>query len=428
MMSNKNSNNNNNSKDDVCWGIVGLGDVCTVKAGPAFVKCDGSRLVAVMRRTPGAAEKWIRENDSLFANDGITTTNNNCRPYDDLDAFLKDPEMTAVYIATPPESHLEVARKVAEAGKVAYVEKPVGRCAAETKAIIDAFQKHNVPIYTAYTSRAYARTQTLMNLLQEGVIGNQVTSISYKLNGSNLVRGLGPTNTTTTEATTALLPWRVDAKHSGGGLIMDVGCHLLDRLDYLFGPLVNVTGKATSSSKHHHKESNTNTEQKQQQQQQQLVEDYVEMQAVVGSSTSSSSGVAAIDSVGAKVDCVWDFSAKEEEAPVDELVITGNGMAMIKMAGMSPSLPIFVVNSTTGEVVKEITSFDIPQHAAQPLIQTIVDELRNKEGDGVKLAPSRADNALRTSIVLDTILSSYYGGRETGYWDRPNTWPGQNNH
>ena len=55
----------------------------------------------------------------------------------------------------------------------------------------------------------------------------------------------------------------MDAKHSSGGLIMDVGFHLVDRLDYLFGPLVNVTGKATSSSNHHHRGTtdNTNTEQ-----------------------------------------------------------------------------------------------------------------------------------------------------------------------
>ena len=48
--------------DAVGWGIVGLGDVCAVKAGPAFVKAEGSALVAVMRRTPGAAEVWAKRN------------------------------------------------------------------------------------------------------------------------------------------------------------------------------------------------------------------------------------------------------------------------------------------------------------------------------------------------------------------------------
>ena len=64
--------------DAVGWGIVGLGDVCAVKAGPAFVKAEGSALVAVMRRTPGAAEVWAKRN----------VPGGNCRGYSDLDAFL----------------------------------------------------------------------------------------------------------------------------------------------------------------------------------------------------------------------------------------------------------------------------------------------------------------------------------------------------
>ena len=44
------------------WGIIGLGDVCTIKSGPAFYKSHGSKLIAVMRRTPGVAQKWVDEN------------------------------------------------------------------------------------------------------------------------------------------------------------------------------------------------------------------------------------------------------------------------------------------------------------------------------------------------------------------------------
>jgi hypothetical protein len=117
------------SKAEVGWGIVGLGDVCAVKAGPAFVKAKGSQLVAVMRRTPGKAQEWAAAN----------VPGGRCKGYSDLDAFLADPEINAVYIATPPGSHLEVARKVAASGKPAYIEKPVGRCYAETRLIAQAF-------------------------------------------------------------------------------------------------------------------------------------------------------------------------------------------------------------------------------------------------------------------------------------------------
>jgi len=71
-----------------------------VKAGPAFVKAEGSRLVAVMRRTPGAAEEWARQK----------VPGGGCTGYDNLDAFLSDSLLGAVYIATPPGSHLEVTR------------------------------------------------------------------------------------------------------------------------------------------------------------------------------------------------------------------------------------------------------------------------------------------------------------------------------
>ena len=59
--------NNNNM---IHWAIIGLGDVCTIKSGPAFYKCHGSTLSAVMRRTPNAAKQWITNN----------TPNNNFMP------------------------------------------------------------------------------------------------------------------------------------------------------------------------------------------------------------------------------------------------------------------------------------------------------------------------------------------------------------
>ena len=375
-------------KDDkeIGWGIVGLGDVCAVKAGPAFVKCDGSRLVAVMRRTPGAAAQWMKDHASFVPTD--------CRPYDDLDQFLNDPELDAVYIATPPESHVQVAEKVAQAGKIAYIEKPVGRCAAETQAIINAFQtKNNLPLFTAYTSRAFDRTKLIQQLLKDGVIGDKVTHISYKLTGSSVVRGL--------EDTSSSLPWRMDAAKSGGGLIMDVGCHLLDRLDYLFGPLIHVHGEAITKSKSS------------------KVEDYVNIHASIGSKVTTLYDDPIIKSEGASVNCTWDF-ASEEDDPVDELRIIGSNGKSLQMAGQSPSAPIYVMDANNDTIEQEITSFHVPNHTTQPLLQMIVNELRGKEGK----SPSRTDNALRTSQVLDTALSSFYGNRDIGFWDHPETWPG----
>lgn len=208
------------------WGIVGLGDVCVVKSGPAFYKCNGSELVAVMRRTPGKAQEFASN-----------VPGGGCTGYEDIDEFLLHPGLDAVYVSTRPGTHVEICEKVARAGKACYVEKPVGRCAEETEQIAKVFKDAKLPLYTAYISRAYERTQCIRKLLAEGAIGKDVTSVSYKLIGSGGARDMDGD-----------LPWRLDAKQSGGGLIMDVGCHVLDRIDYLCGPLVNVEGKAMNKN------------------------------------------------------------------------------------------------------------------------------------------------------------------------------------
>lgn len=84
------------------------------------------------------------------------------------------------------------------------------------------------------------------------------------------------------------------------------------------------------------------------------------------------------------------------------------------MAAVGP----IAVRDGMGEIVRTL-DFTAPVHAAQPLIQSATDELR-----GCGTCPSRADNALRTSAVLDAALRSYYGGRDDEFWMRPETWPG----
>ncbi|HZP83800.1 MAG TPA: Gfo/Idh/MocA family oxidoreductase, partial [Chthonomonadaceae bacterium] len=90
------------------WGIIGCGNVTEVKSGPGFQQAEGSRLVAVMRRSGALAEDYARRH-------GVP------RWYDQADALIHDPEVDAVSIATPPGSHLEYALKVCAAGKPAYV-------------------------------------------------------------------------------------------------------------------------------------------------------------------------------------------------------------------------------------------------------------------------------------------------------------------
>lgn len=362
----------------VRWGIVGLGDVCRKKSGPPFYKCSNSELVAACRRTPGAAAAFAR-----------TVPGGTCTGYDDLDAFLSHPGLDAVYVATPPGSHLEVARRVAAAGKHAYVEKPVGRCGRETREIAGLFAEAGATLYTAYISRAYERTAAVRSLLESGAIG-PVKSVKYTLRGGlGGIRGLDDDGKVD-------LPWRLVAEQAGGGLIMDVGCHVIDRIDYLCGPLVNVSGAA--------KKYNSPS---------QDVEDYVQLRAEIGNCDWG-----AVESAGATVECTWDFGWTG--GSVDEFVITGT-KGSISMVGMSPYLPI-TLKGNDGEILKELT-FEAPEHTAQSMIQLVTDDILNSSRNSGNVV-SLADNAIRTSLVLDTILDKYYGGRSEEFWKRIDSWPG----
>ena len=112
MTSSLSSKQKNNSSEvegsTISWGIVGLGDVTQIKSGPPFWKCDGSELVAVMRRTPGKAKEFAAKVPKSRNNN-----NQDCVGYDNLDEFLSHPGLEAVYVATRPGTHAEIARKVA---------------------------------------------------------------------------------------------------------------------------------------------------------------------------------------------------------------------------------------------------------------------------------------------------------------------------
>ena len=70
----------------------------------------------------------------------------------------------------------------------------------------------------------------------------------------------------------------------------------------------------------------------------------------------------------------------------------------------------------------QLLDFPYPPHVAQPLIQTVVDDLL-----GFGSCPSTGESARRTSQVMDQALAQYYGGRGDAFWERPDTWPGLRN-
>src|SRR6218665_554159 len=97
-----------NTHNTIRWGIIGVGDVCELKSGPGFYKAPNSQLAAVMRRNGEKAKDFAtRHHVDLW--------------YDDADALLANPNINAIYIATPPAQHKDYAIAALNAGKNVYI-------------------------------------------------------------------------------------------------------------------------------------------------------------------------------------------------------------------------------------------------------------------------------------------------------------------
>ncbi len=142
----------------ISWGMIGCGDVCERKSGPALKGVVGSRLVAVMRRTTELAEDFARRHCVS-------------RAYDKLEDVLNDPEVEAVYVATPNNTHLEPVLAAANAGKHVLVEKPMARSSAACRRMIDACRDSGVALAVAYYRRCYPTIMRTKRIIDSGEIG-----------------------------------------------------------------------------------------------------------------------------------------------------------------------------------------------------------------------------------------------------------------
>jgi predicted dehydrogenase len=340
---------------EVRWGVLGCGAVTEMKSGPALQRVEGSRPVAVMRRTGDLAADYARRH-------GVP------RWYDDADRLVADPEVNAVYIATPPGSHLKYALLACAHGKPVYVEKPMARNHAECMRMIAAFEAASVPLFVAYYRRALPRFLKARELVADGALG-RITGVEYRFSGPyhlDLAAG-------------APLPWRLRAEESGGGIFLDLGCHALDMLDFLLGPLESVRGAAANVASSHD------------------VEDNVVMCFRVAS--------------GALGTARWNFAAARR---TDEIRIEGQ-QGELRMAAFGEG-PIELGRASGSEQF----AMSNPRHIEEPMIATVVGELR-----GTGTCESTGVSAARTQAVMDAALDAYYGGRDRPFWEDAARWPGR---
>jgi len=364
--------------ETIRWGIIGCGNVCEVKSGPAFAKAEGSALSVVMRRDGDKARDFAERH-------GVP------RWTDDARSVIEGDDVDAVYIATPVDTHASYALAVAEAGKPCYVEKPMARNHAECQRMVEAFEEAGVPLFVAYYRRALPRFVEAKRLIDAGHLG-RVVGVSLRC-----------TEPRHRQAARDPLPWRLVAGQSGGGIFFDLGSHMLDAVDFLLGPLTNVQGEARNLASDHD------------------VEDTVSMRFEVGDGVPGTVAGTVAGAVPGLVQGAvpgpvpgvgyWCFSADQH----DEGIVIDGTRGRISLQAFAGS-ELEMCSATDRRRVDHPD----PPHIQQPLIQQIVDQLRGK-GE----AASTGRSAARTAAVMDAVTAGYYGGRDDAFWDRPESWPGR---
>jgi predicted dehydrogenase len=210
------------------WGIIGCGDVTEVKSGPAFQKVAQSALVAVMRRDSEKAKDFARRHQVP-------------RWYDDAEKLIRDPEVNAIYVATPPSSHEAYAMAALNAGKPVYLEKPMAHRYAAASRIAHAAKEKRIKLVVAHYRRQQPRFRKIKQLIEEKAIG-KILLARMELSKPPL---------TLADLKDEKKAWRVNPEISGGGLFHDLAPHQLDLMFHFFGPVNRAEGLATNQGGHY---------------------------------------------------------------------------------------------------------------------------------------------------------------------------------
>jgi predicted dehydrogenase len=212
------------NEKQINWGIIGCGDVAEVKSGPAFQEVSNSNLVAVMRRNASKAKDFAKRHHVP-------------QWYSDADELLKNKNINAVYIATPPSSHLQIALKAMESGKDIYIEKPMVLNQKEAQILIQASKNSNCKITVAHYRRALPAFIKVQELLGTGAIGE------VRLAEIRILQPLKSDIIADTEDN-----WRIVPSESGGGYFFDLAPHQIDLMLKYFGEVKSTGGFGSNLS------------------------------------------------------------------------------------------------------------------------------------------------------------------------------------
>lgn len=144
------------------WGFIGCGEVTEKKSGPAFNEVEGSCVVAVMSRNEERVKAYAKRH-------------NIPKWYTDAQELVDDPDVNAVYIATPPSSHATYAIMCMRSGKPCYVEKPLAANYEDCIRVNRISEQTGVPCFVAYYRRYLPYFNKVRKLIATDSIGKVLT-------------------------------------------------------------------------------------------------------------------------------------------------------------------------------------------------------------------------------------------------------------
>jgi len=324
--------------NEIKWGIIGCGDVTEVKSGPAFNKVPNSSLVAVMRRDAVKAADYAQRH-------GVP------KWYSDATELINDPEVNAIYIATPPLQHEAYTIEALAAGKPVYVEKPMALNAAAAQRMVNAANNYGVKLSVAHYRREQPLFLKVKSLIDKQVIGD-IRFVDLRM--------LQPQKSKVIAKTA--YNWRMDPNIGGGGLFHDLAPHQLDLMLYFFGEINTSSGIALNQSK------------------QQPVDDLVTGRILFEN--------------GVVFNGTWCFTVAEGQQ-MDVCDIYGSkGKISFPMFGHQVKL--------TRNGVEEQFDFLPLAHVEQPMIEKVVAYFLDKSKN-----PCSGEEALKTMELLDGFTANF---------------------
>lgn len=195
------------SEKKLGFAVIGLGAIARMAVLPAFRRSKHARLVALVSGDRRKAAAWAKD----FRAESAYST-------DELKECFSHPLVEAVYIATPPGTHLDLTVKAAQAGKHVLCEKPLAADSQQSAQMVQACAAHGVRLMTAYRKYFEPSTMFLKGLVRSGKLG-RIDTIHTSFSELH-VPGKS-------------LDWLLDRQLAGGGPLMDLGVYCVNTTRWL---------------------------------------------------------------------------------------------------------------------------------------------------------------------------------------------------